>query len=166
MTEQKIWTAGLTMIALIMAAIILATFSSCNKYEVAWRTATALKSAGTLTDKVIAKASYDKRQQCVKAFGKGTPAYVKCFLESPHYAALKHWQLHAKPTINGALIVFITSMQLAERMRGDYDWTQALKVVACAIAKTVTQFSALFPADKRQQIGSLLGLVQVASCSK
>jgi hypothetical protein len=147
MTEKKTWTAGLSMLAVIMAAILLGIFwQGCEPYKAAWASLRSVQVAAQGVDVGIATAHKVKRGKCNEAFKPGTPAAIKCLVESKQHEALKQWQVYAKPAVKSAIVLTAASLEIAQKS-GDkgYKWRDSLLPAVCALSRTISEFGHLFP---------------------
>lgn len=166
--SQKIFTTGLGLLGLVAAALILSgtLMIGCKgPYDAAWRTLDAVQKAQSLTAQQLAQAAEVKRKECIKAHGAKTSGYAKCI--DIHRKALKSWQDAARPSINTAVQVTATAVQIAEKVDADkkVDWIQLLAPAVCSLGRALKSFGHLF-SDGAKTVLGLLAPLEGVTCNE
>lgn len=120
---------------------ILIVESGCSPYKTSWRILSAVKAAGVTTSRILGEGAKTKHDQCSKGREPRDPAYAKCMGRWPE--AIKYWTQVVKPALNTALVVAVTSLQIAERAKTKPDILGLLKLGVCALLRIPEQFKAL-----------------------
>ena len=146
-TEKRIWTTGLTLLAMIVAVMILATFAPgcANAYRAGWASTAALVDATAATDKGIAVAFKSKVTDCVSKHPKDVPATRACVEASTEYKAARQWQTSVLPSVNTAIKVAIATLEIAERVQASKESTltkvlNALKDGVCKLLPVLDEW--------------------------
>lgn len=156
-------TAVLLALALALAPA-LAVAPACQPFETEWRTVSALKAAGELTDRAIAEAAVVAHEKCIIAHGAGTAGYKACIGSAKAYKALVGWRKYGRPTINSGLLAAVTALQIAEKAKtSKLDLAAVLKPAACALSKMVQQYGDLL-IDKVPIILVAVAMLKRVSC--
>jgi hypothetical protein len=163
-TVKQCYTTGITMLALVVAAMILAWIPGCKgPYDAAWRTLDGIQKARDLTAQQLAAVSEAKRKDCVKQHGAKTEGYATCI--KAHREALKQWRKNVRPSVNTAVQITATALQIAEKVKPDkkVDWLTLLRPSACALLRAVKSWGHYF-ADKGASILGALGSFEGVIC--
>lgn len=130
----------LGVLALFCVSVLISK-SGCSPYKASWRILSAVKAAGITTSKILGNSAKTKHDQCSKGRQPRDPAYAKCMGRWPE--AIKYWTQVVKPALNTALVVAVTSLQIAERAKTKPDILGLLKLGVCALLRIPEQFKAL-----------------------
>ena len=125
--------------------LVILALSSCSKYTVAWRTLSAVKSAGVITQKVIVEGTQAQRKTCKGQYPIRTPQYAKCLGRWPE--ALRYWIQIVGPALNSMLIAAVAALVIAERVSSGLKgiW-EMVRLGFCALLKIPSEFKALLGA--------------------
>ena len=159
MNRRKVWTTGITMLAMVAAVMILAWIPGCKgPYDAAWRTLDSIQKAKALTAQQLAQAARLKHADCKKLHGVKNAAFANCIAD--HRKALKTWQDDARPAINSAVQITATALQIAEQVKAEkkVDWMTLLKPAVCALMRVARAWGHYFPDKGKTVLGALQGL--------
>lgn len=160
MTSREIAWVGMGVLVLLALAL---TGCKAGPYAVAWRTLDGVQRARNLTAQQLAASAAAKHRACVKAHTTKTPAFAACI--DKHRMALDYWRQIARPSINAAVQVTATAVQIAERARDDpgIAWTALVKPAVCALSRSLRMFGHLL-SDGASAVLRLLPVVEGVTC--
>lgn len=149
MRARKIWTTGLTLIAMVAACLIIASFGTgCRgPYDAAWRSLDSIQKAKSLTAQQLAQVAKANHEKCLKANGPKTEDYAHCVKDTR--AMLSTWQKTVRPAVNSAVNITATAITIAERAKQDpkLKWITLLKPAVCALMRVAKDWGHYY-ADK------------------
>lgn len=150
-------------IFLLAVALMLSAGCKAGPYAVAWRTLDGIQRARDLTAQQLAQSAQAKHRNCLKAHTAKTRAFAACV--EKHRMALDYWRQIARPSINAAVQVTATAVQIAERARDDpgIAWTALVKPALCALSRSLRMFGHLL-SDGAAAVLRLLPVVEGMVC--
>ena len=152
-TVKQCWTSGITLLALVAAAMMLPWLTGCpNAYRAGWVSTATLVDARDATDKGIAAAFRARVTKCVAKTPEDVPAIRKCTEESKEYRAARKWQGIVLPTVNTSIKVAIATLEIAERVQASKESTlkkvlNALKDGVCKLLQVLDEWKDHFSAE-------------------
>lgn len=158
-TQRRIWTAGLTLLAMVGACLILAFSTGCK--GAGWRALDATQNARDMTAKQLASVVSAKHASCKAAHGVKNAEFAACIQK--HRKALEDWRRIARPVINDSIAITAAGLQIADRVGKKANWVELVKPAVCAISRSIKAFGHWFP-DKAAGVLSALGLVEGVTC--
>lgn len=165
--QKRIWTVGVVLMAMVGACLILAAFAPGCKgpYDAAWRTLDSVQKAKSLTAQQLAAAAETKRKDCIKQHGAKTDGYATCI--KAHREALKQWRQNVRPSVNTAVQITATALQIAEKVKAapKVDWLTLLKPSVCALMRAAKSWGHYF-ADKGAAVLGALGSFEGLVCNE
>jgi len=165
MRREKIYTTGLTMGALVVAAMILAWLPGCGNNALGYRAVTVAVKVGNESGRTLAAACKVKRLACVKQYGAVRTVELEECLRTCH-RALDSWIKIVRPALNTATIATFAGLETARQAkRTDSTWVAKLRPGVCALIRAVGQWRALL-GPKADGLLSLLRSLEGFACSK
>jgi hypothetical protein len=177
--------------------VILLLLCSCDPYKTAWSTTSMVREAAFQTEAGLARMAREKSQECLgrfdpvvkpyrdcaaacpaseaerkaclavctQRFGAATQPYRDCLGQYP--GALDRWIKVVRPTVNSALTLTVTALQLAERSRDKtLPWLEYLKPALCAVCTTATQWEQMLPGNVKTMVALACKFVTTATCKE
>lgn len=132
-------------------------------YAVAAQTTLASRVAGDVTDKAFAAGAAYVMSKCLREHSSKTPGFVACTAKLKEH--LDRWQSKGRPAVNAAVTASYRALQLAKEVDKDEKEVLAIaKQAICLVVATTRQFQSFFPAEWRDKLTLVLGLVQFGTC--
>jgi hypothetical protein len=165
-TKRKIWTAGLTMLALVAAAMMIAgSQTGCANNAAGYRAVTVTVKVGNETGRTLAAVCRVRRLACVKKHTAVRTVELEECLRYCH-RALDRWTKIVRPAINTATEATFAGLEIARQARKvDATWIAKLRPAVCALIRSVTQWRDLL-GKKAEGLLGLLGSVEGFVCYK
>lgn len=159
------WLGYLIGVLVAITCIVFAATGCKSPYGMAWRTLDAVQKARDLGAAQLGKVAHDKHQACLAAHKAKMPEYAACI--KPYRDALRTWQDVVRPSVNSAIQITATGVQIAERAKDDpkLNWIELLKPAVCAISRGLRAFGHLLP-DKASALLKLLPTLEGVSCGE
>lgn len=105
------------------------------------------------------------KANCRKGHEPELSKYTACV--KPNYEANEAWIKYARPSINSALTITVTSIQLAEATKDkQLPWMQYLQPAMCTLLEVLQQWQALLPDNVKNYIMLAVKTVSAMTCKK
>jgi hypothetical protein len=102
---------------------------------------------------------------CRKGHEPELSKYTACV--KPNYEANEAWIRYARPSVNSALTITVTSIQLAEATKDKkLPWMQYLQPALCTLSEVLQQWQALLPDNIKNYIMLAVKTVSAVTCKK
>lgn len=152
-TVKQCWTAGLTMLAMVAAAMMITAFGMGCK-GAGWRALDATQNARDLAAKQLAASAHAKHKECLAAHGSKTAGFAECIKD--HRDALRHWGDIARPVINSSISITAAALLIAERVKGaKANVIELLKPAVCTLVRVAKAWAHFYGAAKDTILGAL-----------
>jgi hypothetical protein len=162
-STKKVYTTGLSLMALVVAAMILAWVPGCN-LTTGYRAVTVTVKVGNETGKAGAAACAVKRKTCVDRHKEDVPALQACL--KPCHKALTAWTTIVRPAVNTATEATFAALETARQAKKPGStWVAKLRPGICALVAILQEWRSLL-GDKAKTLLNLLGTVEDVACSK
>jgi hypothetical protein len=107
----------------------------------------------------------DCKTACHKTHEAALAPYKACV--KPNYDANEAWIKYARPSVNSALTITVTSIQLAESVKDKkLPWLQYLMPALCTLAEVLQQWKDVLPDNVKNMILLATRTVSAITCKK
>lgn len=105
------------------------------------------------------------KANCRKGHEPELSKYTACV--KPNYEANEAWILYARPAINSALTITVTSVQLAEATKDKkLPWMSYLMPAVCALSEVLKQWGPILPDNVKNYILMAVKATSAMTCKK
>lgn len=105
------------------------------------------------------------KANCRKGHAVELAQYEACL--QPNYSANEHWIQYARPAINSALTITVSSIQLAENTKDKkLPWLEYLKPALCILVDVFNQWKAVLPDSVKHYSTLVTGALSGTVCKK
>lgn len=151
----------------LVLAVLTVVLTACpNPYRIAWITGSGFRSTAEQAEHVLAEHLKAKNTECLKTTKPRTPEYAACI--KPAYDPVVKWIQYYRPAINSSLVLFVTSLQLAEASKDKkLPWVDYLMPGLCALAEVGQQWPDIFKdTPVKSLMDGLFKYLKIAACKK
>ena len=161
--SDKMTTAGIVCLALIVAMLLLANTAGCGSLAPGYRAITVVTLTGNETGKTLAQTCEIKRKACVEKYGAVmTPELEEC-LRACH-TALDRWVKIVKPAINTSTAAAFGVLETARAAKDrDAPWVAKIKPAVCALADAILAWKGML-GDKAPRLLSAVQTLEGVVC--
>lgn len=165
--ERRIWTAGVFLISVVAAVMILAAFalpgSGCNPLAAAWKTtAGAMEITKGTAPQIIDTIARPKHEACLKTHGAKSAGYGVCIAST--HKRLKAWPRYGRPGMRSGVATTYAGLRVSEAAgKKDFDVLEALTPGLCGGIRVAKEWEAEYP-DKAKGLIKVFQLVGSFVC--